>query len=404
MAERIEPAGIPPQDLALGMDADTWDRAEFVTKGGLTMHCRMPSAVLRCPGPVAQLPRGADLALDDLVVRDPLLGRPMAMPAFLDRRLFNDALLVWHRGAVRHESYRNGVGPADHHVVHSVSKTLTTMMVGIAIGEGRLAAQDPVARWVPELAALDAWRGVTLQHVLDMATGIDASEDYSAPDSMFVRYSRAVGFYGGSEAQRIGCREFALRELTVRACEPGSLFNYGSFNTNLLAMALEAAYGEPAVDLYERRLFARIGAESTCLLNLDPKGFPLVEGHVNLVLRDLARWGLLYLNGGRNLAGEPVVPQGFVEATIAPDEACARAFARSESGATYPGAHYRNQTWVFEPRRRFAMLGIHGQFVYFDLPRELMIAGLGAYPVAVSPLLTACRGVLWEAVGAAVQE
>lgn len=399
MPTTIAPTGIPDADRALGFDADTWDHAEFVAKGNLTLAARMPSAVLAPPAARHALPPGPPLALERLRLKDPLFERPVDAATFLDRRLYNDGLLVFQRGGVRHESYRNGFRPRDLHIAQSCSKTLTTMMAGIAFAEGRLAPDDPIAHRVPALAPIRAWDGVTLQHVLDMATGIACDEDYENPAGMYRRYARAVGYYAGTQEERVGCIEFARRELTRRACEPGTVFNYASYNTNLIAAALQSAYGCPAADLYERHLYARIGAESPCQLNLDPKGAPLVEGHLNLTLRDFARWALLYLNGGRNLARETVVPEAFVEDTIAPDARRAQAFARGEAAAAFPGAQYHNQTWVLDPAgRRFAMLGIHGQFAYLDLPRELLVVGFGSYPVPLSPLMIECLKRLWAAI------
>ncbi|HMN83815.1 MAG TPA: serine hydrolase [Burkholderiaceae bacterium] len=83
---------------------------------------------------------------------DPLLQRPIDWDTFIDRRLFSDGLLVMHRGRVRLETYRNGYRADDLHVVHSCSKTLTTMMVGIAVAEGRLDPVAPITRYVPALS------------------------------------------------------------------------------------------------------------------------------------------------------------------------------------------------------------------------------------------------------------
>ena len=179
----------PPPETAesLGYGNLTWDRPAFLARGQISTEQRMPTARLRPAGPPQPLPAGAPLDLDSRVVHDPLLDRQIAVATLLERRLFNDALLVWHRGAVRHESYRNGIGPHDAHIVHSVTKTLSSMMIGIAQAEGRLSVADPVVAYVPELAGMPAWQGVTLQHVLDMAVGIATEEHYEDPASMYWR-------------------------------------------------------------------------------------------------------------------------------------------------------------------------------------------------------------------------
>src|SRR5262249_46071013 len=140
-------------------------------------------------------PRGPTLDVDGLTFTDPLTSLPMKGAQLLDRRLYTDALAVVHEGRLVYETYRNGMTENDRHVAHSCSKTMTTMAVGIASEEGRLDRSRRIAEYVPELASLPAWDTVTLEHVLDMATGIDLDEHYEDPSSMYWRYAEAVGYY-----------------------------------------------------------------------------------------------------------------------------------------------------------------------------------------------------------------
>ncbi len=394
-------------DKDFGYSDATWDRPAFLSVGQTTATSRMPTAVLE-PGDLRlSLPLGDPLDVKGMAFHDVLFDRPMSADDFLNRRLFNDGLLVLHRGAVRHESYRNGFTADDHHLCHSVTKTLTTMMVGIAIDEGFLDVAMPIVTYVPELRELPAWESVTLQHVLDMAAGISSDEHYHKPDSMYWRYAYGVGYYGSDPSHpshNLGALGFILRELTTTEAPPGFRFNYASYLTNLLPLALQNVYQRPAVELYEEYLFNHIGAEAPCLLNVDAYGCPIVEGQISLTLRDLARWAGLYANGGRSLAGEQVVPNEWIEETITSSPARLAAFARGDSAKDFPGGQYHNKTWVLDAdRRRFAMLGIHGQFAYFDLPAELMIVGFGSFPEQVAPLMGNSLHQLWTALTDAVR-
>ena len=399
---RIEPTGATEAD-ELGFGPRTWDQPQFLARGQLTTVERMPTVVLERSGPQLDLGRGPDLDVDRLTIDDPLTGRPMSGTQFLDRRLAIDGLLVYADGGVRYETYRNGMNVADHHVVHSVTKTLTTMAIGIAVGRGWLATDAEVRDLVPAVAGLEAWTGITVQHVLDMATGLATEEHYEDPDSMYWRYADAVGYFG-PEGGAIGALGFVADELTRRSGPPGAVFDYASYLTNLLPACLASATGRPAVELYEELLVARIGAEADALLNTDTHGHPIVEGQLNLTLRDLARWGLLYLNDGHNLAGEAVVPAAWVAETFRPSAGRANAFAASDYADLFPGAQYHNQMWLLDPEGGVgAMLGIHGQFVWLDRRRQVLIAGVASYPTQVDPLLVVCLQRLWSAVsGAAV--
>ena len=194
------------------------------------------------------------------------------------------------------------------------------------------------------------------------------------------------------------CCGFAQRELTRLIEPPGKRFNYASYLTNLLPIALERVYGVPAVDLYEDRIYRHLGAELPALVNVDAAGAAIVEGQVNLTLRDFARWGLLLLDGGRALDGHQVVPEAWIEDLFTSDPGRAAAFARGEYGAALPGAEYHNQTWVLHPGRVVVMLGIHGQFCYVDRHTNTLIVGFSSFPDQSNELLVATLQELWATI------
>lgn len=399
MVHLLDPTGTPEELAVLGYDDRSWDQPAHLPRGQLTTAERMPSAVLE-PGPAHEWPRGPELDLASIGARDPLTGRARTLDQLLCERLRSDGLLVVHRGRVVAEWYGNGMASDDLHVVHSCSKTLTTMAIGFGVDEGLLDPASPMAAYVGELAQLPAWDGVTLQHVLDMATGLDTEEHYEIPTSMYWRYADAVGYYGTApEGRDIGLLEFVTSELTRRACPPGAVFNYASYLTNLLPIALERAYGLPACEIYESRIYRHIGAERPGLVNVDRFGRPIVEGQVNLTLRDFGRWAFLYANGGRSITGAPVLPETWVEEAFTPAPSRRDAFAASEYSALVPGGEYHNQAWLPGPDEGvLAMLGIHAQFAHIDRARDLMIVGLSSYPEQSSSLMVATLDEVWDAI------
>ena len=388
-------------DSKLGVDRSNWDHPPHLALSQLHMDRMMPVVHLE-PGTVLPLPRATrSLDVDALAFEDPLAGATISAATFLDRRLFNDALLVMYRGAVVHESYRNGMTAEDHHVQHSTTKSLATLLLAQALEDGRMEADAPFDTYVPELRGVPGWSGVTLQHVLDMCPGLKYVEAYEDRSCDYYSYARAVGYYPAPANEAVGARRWLVQGMTQRVAEPGERFNYASPLTNALMMAVEHAYQEPILHLLERRLFQRVGAESVGWFNTDALGFPIAEGQLSLTLRDFARWASVMINKGRNLAGEQVIPESFIAQMCAPNAAAHRAFNAVERSVRFPNGHYRNQFWVIEPRRQFAMLGIHGQFAWFDLERELMVIGYGSFPVPTSPLLTLAQQQLWRRIGEA---
>src|SRR5699024_6482422 len=131
----------------------------------------------------------------------------------------------------------------------------------------------------------------------------DFEENYENRDSMYWRYAFDVGYYSGPAAATGTTLGFVTRELTRAVEPPGTRFVYGSYLTNLLPIAVANAYGVSALELYEDRIYRHLAAERPALLNLDSGGNPIVEGQVNLTLRDFARWGALLVDEGRSLTG-----------------------------------------------------------------------------------------------------
>lgn len=382
----------------LDFDQTNWDIPQFLPLGQITTPARMHTVTLTAPEAPIELAQGPSLDVDRIDFVDPLTRRVMTGAQFLDRRLCCDALLVYADDTVRYETYRNAIGPSDRHIIHSCTKSLTTLMVGVAVADGLLDPSATLGSYVPELAEVEAFDGVTLQHGLDMTTGIRSEEHYEDPDSMYWRYAKAVGYYG-SDPEAAGALGFAIDNLTERAEQPGSRFNYTSPVTNLLAICLERVYGRPAPELYEQFIYSRIGAENDALLNCDRFGSPIVEGHLNLTLRDFVRWALLVLHDGKNLDGDQVVPAEWIIETCSPSPRRREAFASSEYGDMFSTGEYHNQTWLLDPGAgQVAMLGIHGQFAYLDRSRQILIAAMSSYPTQVDPLAVAIMADLWKRI------
>ena len=229
-----------------------WDRPPFLPVGQLTAHTRMPTIALEAGARTLDLPAGPALDVDALSAVDPLTGRHVGLDVLMDRRLLTDALLVLHHGEVRYETYRGGFRADDRHLVHSMSKTLVATAVAVGVDEGVLAAEDPIARYVPMLRSLPAWDGVTLQHVLDMTVGVASEEHYEDPDSMYWTYADAVGYYGTAARRPVGGLAFLAEHLVERAHPPGHRFEYASYITNLLPVALAAGYDRPAPEVIDK--------------------------------------------------------------------------------------------------------------------------------------------------------
>ena len=130
-----------------------------------------------------------------------------------------------------------------------------------------------------------------------------------------------------------------------------------------------------------------MGAEFDADITVDAHGNALADGGISATLRDVARFGQLFLPGSLpGSCGGTVVPPAWVGDTIRGASDGAEAFAATGSQPGYPaGAHYRNCWWVREPEVPFFYAnGINGQHVFVDGPSRTVIVKLSSWPVAMS--------------------
>ncbi len=310
---------------------------------------------------------------------------------------YTDGFLVLHRGEVVTERYANGFGPRNTHVMFSTTKSVVASIAGILVGRGDLSVDAAVAEVVPE-AAGTSWAGATIQHLLDMRTGTRFDEVYDDMDGDMGRYSVANGM--GPSYDRHDPDTHAYLVGLENDREHGGAFDYRSVVTSMLGWVVERAGGARLPELIGRELWVPMGAEVEACIALDRAGAAMASGGMSASLRDLARFGQVWVRGGAGPDGRQLVPAAWVADTIAgaPDGAAAYAGA-AEPDPMFPHSHYRNKWWVFDPHTPFyAAIGIEGQFVAVHPPSDTVIAKFSSLPVADDPELERLQFAAFAAI------
>jgi len=394
-------------DAELHIGQNNWDSGEYLAIGQISMEKLFRTVALAPSDSALKFSSSNNqLDIDGMTFSDPLMvGRKVSGEQLLNRRIFNDGLIVIHKGQKIHESYRNGVTAKDRHVIHSCTKSLCSMLVAIAIDECLIEPQKQLSYYLEEFKEHSAWHGVTLQQVLNMQAGIEYSENYADPDAHYWDYARAAGYYPTLDGKpAIGVKAWSHKNLTNRSHAPGSCFVYNSCLANLLGMVLEKVYQDNLASIFESRLFQRCGTESEAFFNTDKQGFPIVEGQFNCRLVDFARCAFLMVNRGKNLGGEQIISPQFIDELVVCDSEARNAYHAQNKDKLFINGQYKNQFWINDPlKKQFCMLGIHGQFAWFDLNREIMMAGVGSYPTQDSELMMRSLNTLWQQVAIEIQ-
>jgi len=290
-----------------------------------------------------------------------------------------DAMLVVHRGEVVLEHYDEGVGPGSRHIAQSVTKSVVATLAGILLHRGDLAAEAPVTAYLPELAGT-SWDGATLQQLLDMTAGTAFDEsDYEDPESESMRGFRVLGWMERRPDDPLP-QDYIAALRNVRG--HGERFEYRSILTDVIGWILERVSGRPLADLLSTELWVPMGAEHDADLLVGPLSFPLSSGGLCLTIGDLARFGLLHLDGGRS-GGRQVLPEEWVRSIASdPDGSLAAAFAADWHVEMFePGAFYHDQWWVLDAANGIHTgLGIHGQQVLVHPPSRTVVAKFSSWP------------------------
>ncbi|MBS0394810.1 MAG: beta-lactamase family protein, partial [Proteobacteria bacterium] len=305
-----------------------------------------------------------------------------------------DGFAVVHRGRLVYEHYRAGFSPAQTHILMSVSKSMVGSLIGILAGHGLVSLARTAGYYVPELRE-SGYGPVTVAALLDMRSRVRYSEDYDDPAAEFYDFDAACGLRPARHAgARPGMHAF-LASLRADPDDRGD-FRYRSTDSDVLGWIAERVGGRPLAQLWSELLWRPMGAEASAELLVDPLGAPLADGGLCATLRDLARFGLLQLEGGA-VDGHTVIPAGWVAATRDGDR---ETFRRSPLAALFPNGAYSRQWWAIDPPAGVQLaLGIHGQALYLDVRRRIVCAQFASQPqpvgtAALQTTLAACRAVV----------
>ena len=212
------------------------------------------------------------------------------------------SLVIARRGKLVLEEYFHGYRRQDLHELQSVTKSVASLLVGIAVDRGAIGELDtPVLEWFEDRAARaePGWRKVTLEHLLTMTAGLD--------------WERRELWRAHPPGPQLFDRVLSRRV----AHEPGSRWLYNSNDVELLGEILRRATGMQADAFAARELFAPLGITAWDWERDRTEGYPSLAGSLDLRPLDMAKLGQLVLDGGR-WRGRQVVSEAWIRESTAP--------------------------------------------------------------------------------------
>ncbi len=276
------------------------------------------------------------------------------------------AVVVIHKGQLVAEKYAHGIEADTPLLGWSMTKSITNMLIGILVQDGRLSLEQaaPEPQW--HVSADDPRATITIDQLLRMSSGLVFDENYG----LYSDVTRMLSV----EADVAG---FAASKPLLK--EPGSLWSYSSGTSNILSGIIRRTVGGNFQDYYDftqQRLFSPLGIHSASL-ETDNNGTFIGSSYLYASARDWARLGQFCLQGG-NWQGEQLLPEGWLSYSTTPTPNN----PRNNYGAHFwlnadPEYPQQQRTWPSLPVDTFSMNGYQGQRVIIIPSKDLVVVRLG---------------------------
>jgi CubicO group peptidase (beta-lactamase class C family) len=274
------------------------------------------------------------------------------------------SLLIVRHGYLVLEEYFGDHDADRLHMLQSVTKSITSAAVGLAIDGGHIASvNERIAEFFPErhdqFVRDRRWGALRVEDILTMRSGTDYREGFEdSPHNQLNRLRR-------------GWDRFYLDRPMVR--EPGTQFQYDSGGVILLSSMIQRRTGSHADAFADQRLFAPLGITRTrWIRNLE--GHPHTGGGLFLSSRDMAKFGLLYLREGMWM-DQQVIPRSWVRSST-------RTHVVLENRGHTMGYGYL--WWILQPDPNgttdesiYAAMGFRAQYIFVVPEHDMVVVITG---------------------------
>lgn len=274
------------------------------------------------------------------------------------------SLLVVYKGELIHEQYVPGVDMTTRTRTWSTAKSIAVTLMGMLVDEGKLDLDAPLDfEWLPEARAAgnDPRHAITLRHVLHMASGLVPVDNAGGCEIT----GSCLSYWAGTSSV-----DGALNRGLIRT--PGTSWDYENYDTLLGMLAMKKALSDEQayLEFPRRALFDKIGMRNT-VPGVDRFGDYVMSSQVYTNARDLARFGLLYLNRGM-WDGERLLSEDWID------------FVRTPAPSTAQRNRFYGGQWWLAPDNRtdipadaYSTAGNRGQYVVVVPSHDLVIVRRG---------------------------
>ncbi|MHA1551356.1 MAG: serine hydrolase domain-containing protein [Candidatus Heimdallarchaeaceae archaeon] len=262
---------------------------------------------------------------------------------YIDFHEYNiDSLLVVKDGYLVVEEYPRADTSETFHNVFSVGKSFTSTLIGIAIEEGYIDSVDQKMfdfLYNASIPNIELKENITIRHLLTMTSGMYWNEMdvfYSDPSSNNTQMKASSNWV-----------EYVLS--SRMQYKPGTTWYYSGGSTHLLSAIIEKATGGSTLEYAYEHIFEPLGFTDVSWLQ-DPQGIVYGGGRLELLPRDMAKFGFLFLNNG-SWDGTQLVPEVWVQD------------ATNDTSSVTSEYYYGYLWWSFPQKNYCKAYGLNGQTI-----------------------------------------
>lgn len=293
-------------------------------------------------------------------------GETLPADDFLERT-YTNALLIMKDGTIINEIYRNNSNAQTRFIAWSMTKSITSALIGCALSDGYIDSLDtPISAYLPELKS-GGYDGVSIRHVMQMRSGVDYEERYDFANPGIAASNHIAALVKNT------ARFVDVARTLPRIHEPGEFFQYKTIDTAVLGWLVERATDNSIAAYTQRCLWEPLGTEQDGFYIMDGEpgfGREFSGAGFNATLRDFARFGQMILNGG-NANGRRILSEEWIKESTLP--------SAGENEDEERGG-YGLQWWTVGGSDAFSAIGLQGQYIYIDPETNTVIVKLSYFP------------------------
>lgn len=293
------------------------------------------------------------------------------------RKTTADAFHVSHKGKTIYTWHSDYCSSTTPHIIFSVSKSLTALLIGCVIDEGLLSEETLVSQIIPE-AKGGAFEEASVRDLLDMSVSSNFIEDYEATSGIFLDYRQSTGWNPQDIDDTSHLKSFLL-SLKKNTHKHGEKFEYHSTNTDMLGIIIEKCAGKKYAQYFFEKLMKPLAARDEAYVTLDRMGTSRAAGGICISANDIMRICEMVRCYGKNSQGEQVFPENWIKDILNSDSN--KKFSLDGHYDIFPEGLYRSKWYrPYTSRNILFGLGIHGQWIWIDFEKELSIVCLSSEP------------------------